>query len=584
MSIRLKIILALFMVTVGIALGATGTSYWLLHSSLSEDFRARLKDIAHLGAATVDVPAAGRLLAQMSPELSEEQVAHIEQSADYRLIDRQLQTIREAEPALIQYVYILTPTTDANSGRFLVDADVLRLVGKQQRGEKVSEEISHFGLKYDISDKTFIKRAFDSKALTVEDQFVPDPNYNTNSLSAYAPIRDPSGRLIGILGVDLKDENMRAALWESKLASMVIIATALSLAVLLSIFVGFQMTKGIRLLDSVVRRFAMKEFDVRAPVLSSDEVGNLSKSFNTMAQTIDGYSKRLEALLKAYGRFVPHSFLDFLKKESVVDLRLGDHVQQEMTVLFSDIRSFTTLSESMTPRENFDFINAFLRRVGPVIRDHGGVIDKYIGDAVMALFAESPERAIAAAIAMQRKVTEYNRERALDGRQPIAIGVGLHTGSLILGTVGEAERMNSTVISDAVNLASRLEGITKYYGVGIVVSGETIARLTHSAGFSFRVLDKILVKGKTEPVAIHEVFDADHEPVRAFKQAILADWDRALDLYFATRFAEAIPLFEQFIARGGDDRPARLYLERARRLAVSGVPQGWTGVETMDAK
>jgi class 3 adenylate cyclase/HAMP domain-containing protein len=584
MSIRLKIIVALFLVTVAIALSATASSYWLLQTSLSEDFRARLKDIAHIGAAAIDVPATKRLIVQMAPDLDEAQVARIEQSADYRLIDRALQTIREADTKLIQYVYILTPSSDLNSSRFLVDADVLKFVEKQKRGEKIGEEISHFGLKYDIAEKPFIKLAFQKNALTVEEQFTPDPNYHTNSMSAYAPIRDETGRMLGVLGVDLKDENMQAALWHSRLVSIVIVLSALLVATLVSIFVGYRLTRGIRLLDSVVRRFAQKEFDVRAPVLSKDEVGNLSRSFNTMAETIDSYAKRVEALLTAYGRFVPHSFLDFLKKESVVDLRLGDHVQQEMTVLFSDIRGFTTLSETMTPQENFDFINAFLRRVGPVIRNHGGVIDKYIGDAVMALFPASSVEAIAAAIDMQRKVAEYNLERAADGRQPIAIGVGLHTGSLILGTVGEAERMNSTVIADAVNLASRLEGITKYYGVGIVVSDAALAQLAQPGAFRFRFLDKILVKGKKEYVVIHEVFDADADAVRLFKEQTLEQWQKAIDLYFTARFDQAIPIFEAMLARDPNDRPSRIYLERATHLLAVGVAPDWTGVEVMESK
>lgn len=584
MSIRLKIIFALFLVTVAIALSATGFSYSLLQSSLSQDFRDRIRDIAHLGAATIDVPATKRLIAKLTPEPDDAQAERIEQSDDYRLIDRQLQNIRAAEPQLIQYVYILTPVADPDASRFLVDADVHKLVAKQKRGEKIEEEISHFGLKYDIPDRSFIKKAFRENVLTVENDFVPDPKYRTNSLSAYAPIRDEKGQLLGILGVDLADKNMQAALRQSKVASVVITAAALLIATLLSVFVGYQLTRGIKLLNSVVERFAMKEFDVRAPALSGDEIGNLGKSFNSMAQTIDSYSKDLEALLRAYGRFVPHSFLDFLQKKSVVDLRLGDHVQQEMTVLFSDIRSFTTLSESMTPKQNFDFINAFLRRVGPIIRNHGGVIDKYIGDAVMALFAASPADAIGAAIDMQRKVTEYNRERLSYDKDPIAIGVGLHTGSLILGTVGEDERMNSTVIADAVNLASRLEGITKHYGVGIVVSSSALDRLAQPAAFRTRFLDKIQVKGKNDYVLIHEVFDADEDALRLAKEECLEQWQSAVDLYFAARFDEAITAFKAVLARIPDDQASQLYLERAERLLASGVPQNWNGVEVMHGK
>jgi class 3 adenylate cyclase len=584
MSIRLKAILSFFLVTAAIAFGATGFSYWLLQDSLTEEIRGRLRNIAHIGAASIDTAATERLIVRLGEDLDPARIAGIERSTDYLRIDAQFQAIRDAEPKLIQYVYILTPTADPNTARFLVDADVRHLTAKSAGGEKVTEEISHFGLRYDIADKVYIREAFATGSLVVEKDFVPDPQYRTNSLSAYAPVRDASGKLLGILGVDLKDENMRAALRQSTRASTAIVFVAILAALVVSVLFGNQLTSGIRALDSVVREFAMKKFDVRAKVTSRDEIGHLGASFNTMAQTIDHHASHLQALLAAYGRFVPHSFLGFLQKESVIDLRLGDHVQKEMTVLFSDIRSFTTLSESMSPRENFDFINAFLRRVGPVIRDHGGVIDKYIGDAVMALFPGSTADAVRAGIDMQRKVAEYNRARAANGYQPIFIGVGLHAGSLILGTVGEAERMNSTVISDAVNLASRLEGVTKRYGASIVVSEAVLAGLSADCAFQIRFLDRIQVKGKTAPVAIHEVFDADPEPSRSLKAATLDDWRRGIDVYFARRFADALQRFRAIAERNPDDQPARMYAARAENALRDGVAQDWTGVEVLDSK
>ena len=584
MSIRVKIIVALFLVTVAIALGATGFSYHLLQGSLAEEFRARLRDLAHVGAGSIDVRAASHLAALLGDGLSDQRIAEIEASADYARLDQELNAIRAADPNMIQYVYILTPTADRGRARFLVDADVIAWNGRQKRGERPNEEISHFALSYDISDKAALREALESHRLVVEDRMVPDPKYNTRSLSAYAPINDERGAFLGILGVDLKDQNMQAALAQSRIVSATIIAGALLAATVMSIFVGRQLTAGIRELNAVVMRFATKQFDARAPVRSADEVGNLSRSFNAMAETIETYARDLEALLTAYGRFVPHSFLDFLGKASIVDLRLGDHVEKEMTVLFSDIRSFSTLSESMTPQESFDFVNAFLRRVGPLIRGHGGVIDKYIGDAVMALFPGPVDSALRAAIAMQREVVAYNVTRRERGYRPIAIGVGLHTGMLVLGTVGEAERMNSTVISDNVNLASRLEGVTKYYGVSIVISGATLALLPAPADFQIRFLDKIQVKGKREPAMIYEVFDADPAEARAFKEATAPAWSRATQLYFGRRFAEALPLFREILARHPADLPAQHYVERTERWTRDGVPEDWDGVLAMETK
>ena len=206
-------------------------------------------------------------------------------------------------------------------------------------------------------------------------------------------------------------------------------------------------------------------------VTTTREVQALQDSFVQMSQNLrmsfDKIERQNEDMLrqnKAFVRFVPREFLRFLEIESIVDVKLGDAVQKEMSILFTDIRSFTSLSESMTPQENFNFINGYLGRVGPVIRSRGGFIDKYIGDAVMALFPERPEDAIDAAIELQCTVELYNRHRNNSGYDPISIGIGIHTGSIMLGMIGEAERMEGTVISDAVNMASRLEGMTKEYG------------------------------------------------------------------------------------------------------------------------
>jgi class 3 adenylate cyclase/HAMP domain-containing protein len=466
-----------------------------------------------------------------------------------------------------------------------VDADVLNFSAKQARGEKINEDISHFGLSYDISIFPVMQKALATQTLTVEEQLSADPHYNTRSLSAYAPLFDEKGQFLGILGVDLKDQDMAAALRQSKIVSIVLILSSLTFSIILSGFLGHRLTRGIRLLNQVVTRFALRQFEVRSPIVSKDEVGNLSKSFNSMAQTIDDYAKYLEALLHAYGRFVPHSFLELLKKDSIIDLRLGDHVQQEMTVLFADIRSFTTLSETMTPKENFDFVNAFLHRVGPIIREHGGIIDKYIGDAVMALFPNSPDNAIAAAIKMQDRVAEYNQERLERGWIPIKIGVGLHTGNLILGTVGEAERMNSTVIADAVNLASRLEAATKYYGVGIIISEKTLEKLPDATAFKTRLLDKVQVKGKNKSVAIYQILETKHKNDSCqLNNSDLLQWKTAMDLYASRHFQEASLVFQNILNHYPNDQPALLYIERVKQLLANGVPQDWQAIEVMQSK
>jgi two-component system sensor histidine kinase ChiS len=270
----------------------------------------------------------------------------------------------------------------------------------------------------------------------------------------------------------------------------------------------------------------------------------------------------------AYGRFVPHDFLRFLGHESIIDVQLGDHVQKEMTVMFSDIRSFTTLSEEMSPQETFDFINRYLNQVSPIIRKHNGFIDKYIGDGIMALFPQSAEDAVKCAVAMQKKVSLYNQELRQQGKIPINIGIGLHTGTLMLGTIGERERMESTVIADAVNLASRLEGLTKLYGAGIIISEKTLSRLSDFQNYGYRFLDRVKVKGKNIAAGVFEIYDGDLDSLQRLKTQTKPDFEEGVFLYHRQEFEQAEAILQQVLTINPEDKAALLYLHRCQHFQV----------------
>ena len=209
-------------------------------------------------------------------------------------------------------------------------------------------------------------------------------------------------------------------------------------------------------------------------------------------------------------RFLPSEFLKLLDKTSIIDIQLGDQIEKEMTVLFSDIRDFTSLSEKMTPQDNFNFINAYLSRMEPIIHENHGFIDKYIGDAIMALFPNNADDAVQTALSMLKALADYNLTQ---GNHPVHpcfnIGIGIHTGKLMLGTVGGQNRMDGTVISDAVNLASRIEGMTKTYHANLLISEATYSRLNDHSKYTIRPLDEVKAKGKTEAVMIYAVSSND---------------------------------------------------------------------------
>lgn len=286
---------------------------------------------------------------------------------------------------------------------------------------------------------------------------------------------------------------------------------------------------------------------------------------------------------EAISRFVPAEFLRLLGRDNIVGVELGENIAREMTVLFSDIRQFTTISESMTPEQNFKFINSYLKQVGPAVREHKGFIDKYIGDAIMALF-DSPDQAIAASIDMFRVLETWNRGRALAGYILVKIGIGIHTGDLMLGTIGEQSRMEGTVISDSVNLASRLEGLTKYYGASLIISGKTHERLKEPEKLSLRTLDRVRVKGKKDPVVIIEVLNAEPEEIRLLKEATRADFEAGQAAYLNRDFPGAARHFYAVAKKNQKDRAAAVYYKRCKALETSGVPDDWDGVESMYRK
>ncbi|MBZ8181542.1 PAS domain S-box protein [Oscillatoria salina] len=280
------------------------------------------------------------------------------------------------------------------------------------------------------------------------------------------------------------------------------------------------------------------------------------------------FTEQLLQLNKANERFVPSQFLQLLNKQSIVDIQVGDQVEKKMSILFADIRGFTRLSEGMTPEDNFKFINAYLSRMEPAIMENRGFIDKYIGDGLMALFNGSADDAVKAAITMMHRLAQYNTTRDRPERPPLKIGIGINTGLLMLGTVGGESRLDSTVIGDAVNLASRLEHLTKEYGVSVLVSHHTFASLTKPEKYNLRFVDRVQVSGKSKTVAVFEVFDADPPAVKECKLITKTVFEQAIWLFFQGKLAEARQQFANCLEVNPNDTVAKNYLRRCEQFLL----------------
>lgn len=312
----------------------------------------------------------------------------------------------------------------------------------------------------------------------------------------YTPVLPVFQAYVGVLGLLVVGILIRAALAKERGAGLFLIGFVLFFA-------------------TVVNDILKTNFFIPTPYLSS--LGLLAflvfqslvllRKFTAAFADSERHARHLVRLNSSLERFIPREVLSFLKKDSIVEIELGDHCEQPMSVMFADIRDFTTLSESMSPEDNFKFINSYLRRMGPVVRRHGGFVDKYMGDGIMALFPGPASHAINAALDLRLTLAEYNLHREKSGYPAIRVGIGIHRGPLMLGTIGENQRMDSTVISDTVNAASRLEGLTKKFLKDVLLSGETVDSMgaDESARFQLSYLDEETVKGRSRPLKVYAV-------------------------------------------------------------------------------
>lgn len=298
---------------------------------------------------------------------------------------------------------------------------------------------------------------------------------------------------------------------------------------------------------------------------------------------VESRSKRQLAGL--FGTYVPPELVDEMVKEPErYDMRA---TERELTVMFSDMRGFTNLSETMSPQALQELLNRVFSRLSASIRHQRGTIDKFMGDCVMAFWGapmETPEHArlaVLAALDMRQAIAAINREHAAQGLPPIGMGVGLNTGHMCVGDMGSDLRRSYTVIGDAVNLGSRLEGLSKHYGVDIIVSESTRAQA--GDGFVWQELDRVKVKGKEEAVTIHGLLGR-LEDITPAQQAELTQWHDTLQAYRRQDWTAALAGLDTLQARAPDYTLYRLYRQRIEEWQQQPPPPGWDGSNKFDSK
>ena len=359
-------------------------------------------------------------------------------------------------------------------------------------------------------------------------------------------------------------------------AALLVIA-GLSIAVTLvgSMRIARRITRPVTSLASAAREIARGNYAVRVDNTSADEIGELARAFNGMAEGLAERDNMRDVLGKVASSEVVKQLLD-----NAIPL-VGEEL--DVTVMFTDVRNFTALCETLEPRQSLALLNEFLTVISAVVEEHEGVVDKYLGDGVMALFGapvtreDDAQRAVNAALEIRRRIDRLRPELAGRGMPDPEIGIGLNTSRVVAGTIGSPSRLNYTVLGDGVNLSSRLEGLTKRYHVPVVVGNRTCENVR---GVVFRELDKVRVRGRTVPERLIQPLGHEGE-VPGAEIVLLERWHEALAAFRARRFDEAREQFQAFARARGYERLVSIYLGYLRALDAQPPDERWDAAFTL---
>ncbi len=334
----------------------------------------------------------------------------------------------------------------------------------------------------------------------------------------------------------------------------------------------------------------------RVRVEYDDEIGDLSNQFNRMVGDLESAYNQVkqyayksvlaknseERIRHIFQKYVPGEVIDEVLKAKGEKLLIGK--KQNATILFSDIRSFTSFAENLSAEELVTILNTYFNVMVGIIMEHKGIIDKFMGDAIMALFGapvqygDDPSQAVKTSLEMIHELEGFNKNQVRLGIRPFKIGIGLNTGNVVVGNIGSNQKLEYTCIGDTVNLASRLEGLTKMYGIPIIISEFTLKQA--GTNVHARELDAVRVKGKVQPVRIYEPYD----DIAGGASDGYETFNEAISLYRSRNIEGALKLFNESKNILENDYPSTLYIDRCKELKQHPPAEDWDGVFTAKEK
>ncbi|HIW32420.1 MAG TPA: HAMP domain-containing protein [Candidatus Paenibacillus intestinavium] len=389
------------------------------------------------------------------------------------------------------------------------------------------------------------------------------------------PIYNSAGEVIGIYetGKDMASitrSNMNLLGKVLEIVAWIGIVLAAIITIMTIYFLA-----SIRKLRRSVNQIASGEWDVNVQITTRDEVAELGDRFNMMAGAIKRYVLEVTKLSNMYFRFVPQQFLEVLGKKKMSDVQLGEQQTRNMTILVCYMRQFNDMSSKLSTAENFIFINSFLKQFGPIIREHGGFISRYLGPGMLTMFPNDTNHSLMAAYHIRRALEEYNQQRTEQGLPSIDIGVAIHAGDVMLGIIGEEQRLEGSVVSNHVQLTLDLERLSEKLGVSVLLTAQAREQLDLARTMQCRSLGWIQLDVDQAPIQLFDWYEGDSIHIRQLKAETKKQFEAAIEAYRNGRFYDAREGFVQVVKRNRYDLIAKLYFFESDRYYQEGAQLNW---------
>lgn len=547
-SISIGLSTAFVFVILLIACSLVFLTNYMVKELIFQDIQTQLRDLASVGTLLVD----GDLHKEITKPEQENEAAYL--SIKQKLYELKMRSTG------VRYVYTMRETQEGDLV-FVVDA------------EQDAAYVSHVGDVYDDATTALVE-AFKNKAgIYIDDTFTTD-QWGT-WVSGFAPFYTSDGKFEGILGIDISAQHVKD--YQTKTLRLIFIFTLIIIIfiLILAMFISKRITTPLALLEKDIDKIQHLELN------EETEAYTAFREINSMNNTINN----MKRALKSFRKYVPAELVAQLidsHEEAVL------HVERKnITMLFSDIENFTVLAESISSADLIEIMSGYFGGLSQIILDNRGVVDKYIGDAIMAFWGapmslENREYyACKTALECMAYLKTFNETLRAKGLPEVHTRMGIHTGEALVGNIGYDMRLNYTAIGDNVNLASRIEGINKFYHTKIMIS-ETVYRQV-ARQVNARKLDCVVVKGKKTGIDVYELIS-----LRTSEQAspleLVTHYEEAMTEFYARHFEQALILFERILENYPEDGPAQIQCDLCRIYIETPPEEGWTGLRIFDTK